>query len=191
MSLFDSSRSAEKTGRGDWKTARVRSHHRFSGLCSGAGCASALTPSGYRRPGTDDSFVRRSVDARGRAAWIPRCVLVGRWAKLSVERRTQMGVGVPDRESPAGPRPRITILPATPLGRWAAGLAASFLALVLVGVHVPRGGSLAVVCGVAGGVAALVAVIRDHERAVTVFAALLPLAFALGFVVAELIGSGP
>jgi hypothetical protein len=39
----DGSRSAAKTARGAWKTASVRSHHRFSGLCSGAGCASALT----------------------------------------------------------------------------------------------------------------------------------------------------
>jgi hypothetical protein len=109
---------------------------------------------------------------------------------LEVERRTQMGVGLGHPGSPVGRRPWITILPATTLGRWAVGLAAAFIGLVLVGVVVPRGGSLAVVCGVAGGVAALVAVVRDHERAVTAFAALLPLAFAVGFVVAELIGGG-
>jgi hypothetical protein len=62
------------------------------------------------------------------------------------------------------------------------------VALVLVGVAVPRGGAVAVVFGLAGGVAALTAVVRDHERAGTVFAALLPLAFVVGFLVAELIG---
>ena len=49
----EGSRSAAKTGRGAWKTASVRSHQRFSGLCSGAGCASASTASGYRLPGRD------------------------------------------------------------------------------------------------------------------------------------------
>jgi hypothetical protein len=99
-----------------------------------------------------------------------------------------MGVGAEHRGSPAGKRPRIAILPTTTLGRWAVGLAAAFVALVLVGVAVPRGGAVAVVFGLAGGVAALTAVVRDHERAGTVFAALLPLAFVVGFLVAELIG---
>ena len=39
-------RGSDSVGLGDWKTASVRSHQRFSGLCSGAGCTSALTRSG-------------------------------------------------------------------------------------------------------------------------------------------------
>src|SRR5919106_2336189 len=43
-SACDSSRSAAKTGRGAWKMASVRSHHRFSGLAFGVEWALALTP---------------------------------------------------------------------------------------------------------------------------------------------------
>jgi hypothetical protein len=69
------------------------------------------------------------------------------------------------------------------------GLTAAFFALVLVGTVVPRGGALAVFCGLSGGVAALVAIIQERERALTLYAALAPLAFAVAFVVAELIGN--
>jgi hypothetical protein len=102
-----------------------------------------------------------------------------------------MGVGVEHPRSPVKNRAPITVLPTTPIGRWAVELAATFVALVLVGTIVPRGGALAFVAGLAGGVAALVAVVRERERALTVFAALAPLAFAAGFVVAELIGGNP
>ena len=67
--------------------------------------------------------------------------------------------------------PRTSVLPTTLLGRWAVGLAAAFFALW------PD-----------GGVVALVTIVRARERALTVFAALAPLAFAAAFVVAELIG---
>ena len=59
--------------------------------------------------------------------------------------------------------------------------------MFLAGV-VPRSAALAFVCGLAGGLAALAAVVRDRERAVTVFAALVPLAIAVAFALAELIG---
>ena len=71
--------------------------------------------------------------------------------------------------------PRIPVLPRTRLGWWALGLATSFCALVLVGTVVPRGGAVAVVSGLAGGVAALVAIARRGERGLTVFAAIVPL----------------
>ena len=48
--------------------------------------------------------------------------------------------------------------------------------------------ALGIVCGLAGGIAAVAAVVRDQERAVTVFVAFAPLAMAVGFVVAELLG---
>jgi hypothetical protein len=56
---------------------------------------------------------------------------------------------------------------------------------------VPRGAALGFVCGLAGGVAAVMAIIHDRERAVTVFAALVPLAIGVAFVLAELITGNP
>ena len=45
--------------------------------------------------------------------------------------------------------------------------------------------------GPAGHVVALLAIGREHGRAPTVFAALAPRAFALGFADAELVGGAP
>ena len=84
---------------------------------------------------------------------------------------------------------QIPVFPTTPLGRWAAGLAVTFLPLVFAAALVPRAAAAGFVCGLAGGVTALVAIVRDRERAVTVFAALVPLAIAVGFGLAELIAS--
>jgi hypothetical protein len=67
------------------------------------------------------------------------------------------------------------------------GFAAAFFPLVFAAAMVPRGAALGFVCGLAGGVAALLAIIRDRERALTVFAALLPLVVGVAFVLAELI----
>jgi hypothetical protein len=67
------------------------------------------------------------------------------------------------------------------------GFAAAFFPLVFAAAMVPRGAALGFVCGLAGGVAALLAIIRNRERAMTVFAALLPLVVGVAFVLAELI----
>ena len=84
-------------------------------------------------------------------------------------------------EHPGSPldRPRITILPTSNLGRWAVGLAAAFFPLVFAASVVPSGAAFGFAFGVTGGVAALVAIVRDRERAVTVFAALAPVAIAV------------
>ena len=100
-----------------------------------------------------------------------------------------MGVGTGQPGSPAENRSRISILPTTALGRWAVGLTAVFFASVLAGTMVPRGIALGLAAGVAGGVAALVAIVRDRERAVAVFAAFVPLAIAVAFGLAELIAA--
>jgi hypothetical protein len=102
-----------------------------------------------------------------------------------------MTVGAEHPGSPVMHQPRINMLPTTYLGWWAVGLATSFFALVFAATVVPRGAALGFVCGLAGGVAALMAIVRDRERAVTVFAALLPLAIAVAFVLAELITGNP
>ena len=82
---------------------------------------------------------------------------------------------------------RYTILPTTVAGWCAVGLAGAFFVLVLAAAAVPRGAALGFVCGLAGGALALTAVLRDRERAATVFAALLPLVIAVAFVLVELI----
>jgi hypothetical protein len=80
---------------------------------------------------------------------------------------------------------RVSVLPTTVLGWRALGLAAVGIVLVLAWAIVPRGAAFGFVCAVAGGVAAIVS-IRRGERALTVFAAVLPLLVVIGFVVAEL-----
>jgi hypothetical protein len=64
----------------------------------------------------------------------------------------------------------------------------AFLALVPAAGVVPRAAAVGLACGVAGGLAALLAVVRDGERALSVLAALVPFAIGVGFVVAELVG---
>ena len=98
-----------------------------------------------------------------------------------------MSVRVEHPGSPVEHRRRIAVLPTTRRGWWAVGLAAAFFPLVFVGAVVPRGIALGFVLGLAGGVAGLVAVVRDRERAVTVFAAIVPFVVAVAFVLAELI----
>lgn len=98
----------------------------------------------------------------------------------------RVGAGSPGSGSSHGER--ISLLPRTQLGQWAVGLAGAFIALVLVSIVVPRGGRFAVVFGLLGGILALTAILRGRERALTVFAALAPVAFAVAFVVAELVG---
>jgi hypothetical protein len=103
----------------------------------------------------------------------------------------ETSVGAEHPRSPVKHRPRITVLPTADLGRWAVGLAAAFFPLVFAAAVVPRGAALGFVCGLAGGVAAVMAIIHDRERAVTVFAALVPLAIGVAFVLAELITGNP
>ena len=98
-----------------------------------------------------------------------------------------MSVRAEPRGSPVKRRPRIAILPTTTRGWLAVGLAAAFFPFVFAASVVPRGVALGFVCGLAGGVLALMAIVRDRERAVTVFAALAPLAVAVAFVLAELL----
>ena len=99
-----------------------------------------------------------------------------------------MSVRVEHHGSPV--RPRITLLPTTRLGWWAVGLAAAFPFVFAAGV-VPRAAAIGFIGALAGGVAALIAIIRDRERALTVFVALVPLVIALAFLLVELISGNP
>ncbi len=102
-----------------------------------------------------------------------------------------MSVGVERPGTPAKHRPRISILPTTKLGWWGVGLAAVFLPLMFTAAVVPRGAALGFVCGLTGGAVGLLAIIRDRDRAVTVFAAVVPVAIAVAFTLAELISGNP
>jgi hypothetical protein len=102
-----------------------------------------------------------------------------------------MSVRVEHRGSPVKHRPRITFLPTTPLGWWAIGLATAFLPFVFAAAVVPRGAAIGLVCGLAGGVTAMTAMIRNRELALTVFIALVPLVIAVVFLLAELISGNP
>lgn len=92
-------------------------------------------------------------------------------------------------------------LPTTNYGRLAcrfaiAGVAASLVTPLLAlipsvrYVAAPLGYSLAFAGAVLGGVFALIAIIRDKERALGVFAATVPLALYMALIVAEVIVGG-
>ena len=85
-------------------------------------------------------------------------------------------------------RDHVSLAPTSRLGRWAVGLALAAVGLVAAAALVPRGAALGFAAAVAAGVAGMVAVVRERERAVSVFLALVPLAVAVAFVAAELIG---
>ena len=80
------------------------------------------------------------------------------------------------------------LMPTTRLGRRAVGLAiASVITMFAWRALGPLGGFPSLVLGVAGGIVALVAILRRGERSVAAFAALLPLAGAVVFVLGELL----
>jgi hypothetical protein len=97
----------------------------------------------------------------------------------------------PDR-LPAEFWSHLVVWPRTRLGEWAewaVGLSAASVVLLLGWSLVGRlGGVAALAMGLTGGVAALVAILRRGERALAVFAALLPCLSVVAFLVAELVG---
>jgi multisubunit Na+/H+ antiporter MnhB subunit len=75
--------------------------------------------------------------------------------------------------------------PATRLGWWAVGLAAASIVLSFAWSILPGGALVAFTCGLAGGVLALIAMIRQRERSWLVFLSLLPMLFVLSFILGE------
>jgi len=75
--------------------------------------------------------------------------------------------------------------PHTKLGKWSVGLAVASVLLILAWSILPGGAWLGFLCGVAGGITALTAIIRQHERSWAVWLPLLPLAFVLFFIIGE------
>jgi multisubunit Na+/H+ antiporter MnhB subunit len=75
--------------------------------------------------------------------------------------------------------------PGTRLGWWAVGLAVAGFVLGFAWSILPGGGLLGLLCGLVGGVLALIAVIRQHERSWLVFLSILSLVSALFFLIGE------
>ena len=97
-------------------------------------------------------------------------------------------------------QPRWT--PTTRLGRWAVGLSAAFVVMWIINTLVfvflqnfsdgpwrqivlPFYGVFMLLCGLASGIVALVAMQREHDRARLVWLTLLPWAFVIFFLLGE------
>lgn len=92
------------------------------------------------------------------------------------------------RTSPRKTR-RIHFLPTTRRGSWAVGLGGAGIVLTFGWAVVPFGAFPGFILGIAGGVLALVAIIREGERALSVFIAVLFLLFVVWFLVAEVLSA--
>lgn len=75
--------------------------------------------------------------------------------------------------------------PHTKLGWWAVGLAASSFVLQLAWSILPGGAWLSFICGLAGGIVALIALIRQHERSWLVYLCILPMLGVFVFFLGE------
>jgi undecaprenyl pyrophosphate phosphatase UppP len=76
-------------------------------------------------------------------------------------------------------------LPITRLGWWAVGLAVANIVLNFAWSILPGGAILGFICGLVGGVLALIAVIRQHERSWLVWLAVLVGLSVLVFILGE------
>lgn len=76
-------------------------------------------------------------------------------------------------------------IPHTKPGWWAVGLAVASVAGILAWSILPGGAWFGFLCGLAGGVIGLTAIIRQHERSLLVWLTILPLAFVIFFLVGE------
>jgi len=77
--------------------------------------------------------------------------------------------------------------PSTQLGWWAVGLAVASIVLNFAWSILPGGAILGFICGLVGGVLALIAVIRQHERSWLVFLSVLPMFSVFFFILGEIL----
>ena len=75
--------------------------------------------------------------------------------------------------------------PATRLGWWAIGLAVASIVGILAWSILPGGAWLGFLCGLAGGIVGLIAIIREHERSLFIWLTILPFAFVIFFLLGE------
>jgi ascorbate-specific PTS system EIIC-type component UlaA len=78
-------------------------------------------------------------------------------------------------------------LPATRLGWWAVGLAMASFLLGFLWLFLPGGALLGFLCGLVGGILALIAVISQHERSWLVFLSILPMFNVFIFILGEVL----
>lgn len=102
----------------------------------------------------------------------------------------------------SGKARRIHVLPTTPLGRWGLGLAAAAMVMLFAAplINLIPGElgnaavfvnyTLALLSAVVGGIFALIAIVRHHDRAVGVFLAAAPLLMYVTLVVVEVVVGG-
>jgi hypothetical protein len=76
-------------------------------------------------------------------------------------------------------------LPHVKLGWWAVGLAAASFVLQFAWSILPGGAWLSFLCGLAGGVVALIAITRQQERSWLVYLSILPMLGVFVFILAE------
>ena len=76
-------------------------------------------------------------------------------------------------------------MPQSKLGRWALGLAAASLMFQLAWSVLPGGALLGFACGLAAGIVALIALIRQHERSWLVYLCILPMLGVFVFFLGE------
>lgn len=75
--------------------------------------------------------------------------------------------------------------PHTKLGWWSVGLAAASIVLLFAWSILPGGAWLSFLCGLAGGIIALIAIIRQQERSWLVFLSILPMLGVFVFFLGE------
>ena len=75
--------------------------------------------------------------------------------------------------------------PTTRLGWWAIGLAVASFVLMLAWSILPGGAGLSFLCGLASGIIALIAIVRQHERSWLVFLSVLPMLIVFIFILGE------
>jgi hypothetical protein len=78
-------------------------------------------------------------------------------------------------------------MPQTKLGWWAIGLAAASIMLLFAWSFLPWGAWPSFLCGLAAGIIALIAIVREHERSWLVLLSLLPLLNLIVFLLGEFI----
>ena len=82
---------------------------------------------------------------------------------------------------------RIHLLPTSRLGWWAVVFSGVAIVWTLVWAIVPFGALFAFAVGSVGGVLALIAVVRDKDKSLCVYVALVPMLFVLWFLLTEVL----
>ena len=78
-------------------------------------------------------------------------------------------------------------LPSTPLGWWAVGLGVASFLLQFAWMFLAGGALASFLCGLAGGIIALIAILRRGERSWLVYLAILPMFGIFIFLLGEVL----